>query len=96
MNDDVDLLMIGGVNPEVNIEAREEARQRLHQALLQQQPLSTNKVLEAASKIEESVFVATLTKEDYDRMISTRITFLTNNNNNNSNNSNCFNSSNNS
>ena len=80
---DVDLLMMGGVNPEVLADLRQEARERLQSALFQQQQqqagsASTAKIQEAASKIEESVFVATMTREDYERMISARIAFISN------------------
>lgn len=90
MTDDVDLLMMGAVNPEVSHELREECRQRLQNSLLQQQQanVSNEKIQEAANKIEESVFVATLTREDYERMISARINFICNSTSSNSNSSN--------
>jgi hypothetical protein len=68
-------------NPEVSLDHRQAACERLKQALFSTAStlkMSLEKAVSTAAKIEESVFVATLTKNDYERMIETRINYIKN------------------
>lgn len=77
--DQVDEQMLLMNNPEVYSEHRQEAIKRLEQSLLVQHPSSNPaKITQAASRIEESVFGATFTRDEYERMINSRINHITN------------------
>ena len=78
-----DFAMLEINNPEVSPDHRQVMRERLKQALFST-PSTTlfkmppERAAGTAAKIEESVFVATLTKIDYERMIETRINYIRN------------------
>lgn len=78
-NDDFAMLELN--NPEISLDHRQTACDRLKQALFSSTStykMSLEKAISTAAKIEESVFVATLTKNDYERMIEARINYIKN------------------